>query len=110
MKTKDNEFISTDDVFEYICYRCALLKYLRFLGYGYIVQVSVPEIATHFKVSMPAVRRRVEQLKRKRYIEGVCETEYDIYLDKNVIKRGYRVTENGEKTEIYQRQKALAET
>lgn len=110
LKNKDSELISADDVFEYVCYRCALLKHLRFLGYEYTVRVTVPEIATHFKVLRPVVRKRIEQLKRKGYIESVCESAYDICLGRNVLMRGFRVTKNGEKTDVYQEQRSLAET
>ena len=89
-------------VMEYICHRCIE----RELS-GFVVAVSVPEIAYELNYSQNFTRNIVKKLKEKGLIVSVCESAFDVCKDKYVVVRGYKPSNKGKQTESYE--KALYE-
>lgn len=85
-------------VFDYICRRC-IEKDLN----ENVVAVSVPEISEALNYSENFTRGLIRKLKEKELIKGVCESSYSESTGRNVIVRGYTLTEKATNTDSYRK-------
>lgn len=51
--------------------------------------------------SMYATKKALRELRLEGLIQSVCESVYSDYDERNVIVRGYRITDKGRKTAVY---------
>jgi hypothetical protein len=65
--------------------------------------ISVPTIASHFKVSKYRVRLLMKELQEKGLVKSGIDSFYDNYCEQQILIRGFGITKAAHETEIYKR-------